>query len=466
MSTLTLSGTFIDEIKIREAIERTAAPSKEAVMDVLSKGLSLQGLGLEETAVLLNAKGEEAREAIFDVAAHIKETIYGDRLVFFAPLYLSNYCVNDCGYCGFHSSNRSGRKKLTFDEIRSEVERLIEMGHKRLLLEAGEDPANNPIEYVLDAIDTIYSVRTPRGEIRRLNVNIAATSVENYRRLKDKGIGTYQLFQETYHRETFARLHRGPKADYLRQLYAMDKAFEAGIDDVGLGVLFGLYDWRFEVLALVSHAEYLSAAFGVGPHTISVPRFRPAPSVGYAPSYPVSDEDFLRLIAVLRIAVPYTGMIITTRESPLIRETAFRIGISQTSAASTTTPGGFALKENSSGRGVEQFTLSDKRTLDEIAISVMKQGYTPSFCTACYRKKRTGSVFMDLAKPGDIHEFCAPNSILTLLEYLEDIASPESRALGLEIIRKSLDGIENPAIREATEEKIERIKKGERDLYF
>lgn len=465
MSTLTLSGTFIDEIKIREAIERTAAPSKEAVMEVLSKGLSLKGLGLEETAVLLNAKGEEAREAIFDVAAHIKETIYGDRLVFFAPLYLSNYCVNDCGYCGFHSGNRSERKKLTSEEIRSEVERLIEMGHKRLLLEAGEDPANNPIEYVLDAIDTIYSVRTPRGEIRRLNVNIAATSVENYRRLKDKGIGTYQLFQETYHRETFGRLHRGPKADYLRQLYAMDKAFEAGIDDVGLGVLFGLYDWRFEVLALVSHAEYLSAAFGVGPHTISVPRFRPAPSVGYAPAFPVSDEDFLKLIAVLRIAVPYVGMIITTRESPGIRETAFRIGISQTSAASTTTPGGFALKGRE-GRGVEQFSLSDKRTLDEIAISVMKQGYTPSFCTACYRKKRTGSVFTDLARPGDIHEFCAPNSILTLLEYLEDIASPESRALGLEIIRKTLDGIENPAVREATEKKIERIKKGERDLYF
>ncbi|HXI10436.1 MAG TPA: [FeFe] hydrogenase H-cluster radical SAM maturase HydG [Thermodesulfobacteriota bacterium] len=465
MSTVTFSGTFIDERRISEAIERHSAPSKEAVAEALSRGRKLKGLSLEDAAVLVNARGEEARKAIFETAESIKETIYGDRLVFFAPLYLSNYCVNDCGYCGFHAGNRSGRKKLTMDEIRSEVCRLIEMGHKRLLLEAGEDPANNPIEYVLEAIDTIYSVKTPKGEIRRLNVNIAATTVENYRQLKEKGIGTYQLFQETYHRETFDRLHRGPKADYTRQLYAMDKAFEAGIDDVGLGVLFGLYDWRFEVLALVSHAEYLSAAFGVGPHTISVPRFRPAPSVGFAPSYPVSDGDFLKLIAVLRIAVPYTGMIITTRESPEIRETAFRIGISQTSAASTTTPGGFAIRENG-GRGVEQFTLSDKRTLDEIAISVMKQGYTPSFCTACYRKNRTGSVFMDLAKPGDIHEFCAPNSILTLLEYLEDIASPESRALGMEIIKKSLDGIENPAIREATEEKIERIKKGERDLYF
>ncbi len=466
MTTGTLSGTFIDERRIKEAIEKFANPSKETVAGILSKGRALAGLNLEETAVLLNAKGEGSREAIFDTAAHIKKTIYGDRLVFFAPLYLSNYCVNDCGYCGFHSSNRSERKKLTFDEIRSEVERLIEMGHKRLLLEAGEDPANNPIEYVLDEIDTIYSVRTAKGEIRRLNVNIAATSVENYRRLRNKGIGTYQLFQETYHRETFDRLHRGPKADYLRQLYAMDKAFEGGIDDVGLGVLFGLYDWRFEVLALVSHAEYLSTAFGVGPHTISVPRFRPAPSVGFEPSFPVSDEDFLKLIAVLRIAVPYTGMIITTRERPEIRETAFRIGISQTSAASTTTPGGFALKGRSGGKGVEQFSLSDKRTLDEIAISVMKQGYTPSFCTACYRKKRTGSVFMDLARPGDIHEFCAPNSILTLLEYIEDIAGPESRALGMEIIRKSLDAIESPAIRKETEEKIERIKKGERDLYF
>jgi 2-iminoacetate synthase len=344
MRTGTQAGTFIDERRITEAIEKSANPSKETIGEVLSKGRALAGLSLEDTAVLLNAEGEDAREAIFDAAAQIKKTIYGDRLVFFAPLYLSNYCVNDCGYCGFHSSNRAERKKLTSGEIRFEVERLIEMGHKRLLLEAGEDPANNPIEYVLDAIDTIYSVRTGKGEIRRLNVNIAATSVENYRRLKDKGIGTYQLFQETYHRNTFDRMHRGPKADYLRQLYAMDKAFEAGIDDVGLGVLFGLYDWRFEVLALVSHAEYLSKVFGVGPHTISVPRFRPAPSVGFEPSFPVSDEEFLKLIAVLRIAVPYTGMIITTRERAEIRETAFHIGISQTSAASTTTPGGFALK--------------------------------------------------------------------------------------------------------------------------
>jgi len=460
------TATFIDHRRITETIEKCPDPSKEEVFDALSKGRELKGLTLEETAVLINAKGEEAGKAIFDTAERIKETIYGDRLVFFAPLYLSNYCVNDCGYCGFHASNGSERKKQTLEEIRFEVERLIEMGHKRLLLEAGEDPANNPIDYILEAIDAIYSVKTPKGEIRRLNVNIAATTVENYRQLKAKGIGTYQLFQETYHRETFDRIHRGPKADYSRQLYAIDRAFQAGIDDVGLGVLFGLYDWRYEVLALVAHAEYLFKNFAAGPHTISVPRFRPAPSVAFAPPRPVSDEDFLKLIAVLRIAVPYTGMIITTRESPEIRQKAFRIGISQTSAASTTTPGGVAIKELGGGKGVEQFSLSDKRSLDEIAMSVMKQGYTPSFCTACYRKNRTGSVFMDLARPGEIHEFCAPNSILTLLEYLEDIASPESRSLGMEIIRKSLNGIESSAMRQATEEKMERIKRGERDLFF
>lgn len=455
--------TFIDERRIGSALEKSAKPSKEAVTELLAKGRSLAGLAPEEAAVLINAEGEEARAAIFETATRIKNAIYGDRLVFFAPLYLSNYCVNDCAYCGFHSSNGAVRKKLTMDEIKGQVRLLIEMGHKRLLLEAGEDPAHNPIDYVLEAIDAIYSVRTGKGEIRRLNVNIAATTAENYRLLKARSIGTYQLFQETYHRPTFERLHRGPKGDYRRQLYAMDKAFEAGIDDVGLGVLFGLYDWRFEALGLISHAEYLSKAFGVGPHTISVPRFRPAASVELTPGFPVSDEDFLKLIAVLRIAVPYTGMIITTRERPEIREAAFRTGISQTSAASSTTPGGFGQKGE---RGVEQFALSDKRTLDEIAISVMKQGYTPSFCTACYRKKRTGGTFMDLAKPGDIQEFCTPNSILTLFEYIEDIASPESKALGIEIIRKSLESIENPTIKEETEKKLERIRRGERDLYF
>lgn len=458
-----MSDTFINEERLHIILEKSKNPTKEAVAELLAKGRRLEGLTVDETAVLVNVEDTALVKDIFETASHIKNAIYGDRLVFFAPLYLSNYCVNNCAYCGFHADNKAPRKKLTRDEIREQVRCVIDMGHKRLLLEVGEDYKNNPIEYVLEAIDTIYSVKTDKGEIRRLNVNIAATSVENYRRLKEKGIGTYQLFQETYHRPTFKKLHKGPKSDYERQLYAMDKAFEAGIDDVGIGVLFGLYDWRFEVLGLISHAEYLSKTFGIGPHTISIPRFRPAASVNMTAAYPVSDEDFLKLIAILRIAVPYTGMILTTRERPEIREIAFSIGISQTSAASSTSPGGFGKGKS---QNVEQFELSDKRSLDEIAVSIMKQGYTPSFCTACYRKSRTGSTFMDLAKPGDIQEFCQPNSVLTLMEYLEDYASPESITLGIEIIRKSLETMENDAIRRQTEERLERIKHGERDLYF
>lgn len=460
-----MAGTFIDEQRIRGALRKAVKPSKDEVARLLAKGKRLEGLAIEEAALLLNAGGDQAISGIFETAAFIKNAIYGDRLVFFAPLYLSNYCVNDCGYCGFHASNKAGRRKLSMDEIRAEACRLIDMGHKRLLIEAGEDPVNNPIDYILEAIDAIYSVRTSKGWIRRLNVNIAATTVENYRLLKAKGIGTYQLFQETYHRPAFEKMHKGPKGDYARQLYALDNAFKGGIDDVGIGVLFGLYDWRFETLGLIAHAEYLSKTFGVGPHTISVPRFRPAASVEMRPDFLVKDDEFLRLIAVLRIAIPYTGMIITTRERPEIRKAAFRIGISQTSAASSTTPGGQS-RPGGKGDSVEQFELSDKRSLDEIAISVMKQGFTPSFCTACYRQNRTGSVFMELAKPGDIHEFCQPNSILTLFEYIEDIASPEGKALGMEIIKKSIEGIENPSMKKQTLERLERIKQGERDLYF
>ena len=453
------NDTFIDEQRLTDAIGRASAPSPGELSTVLAKGRALQGLTIEEAALLMSASGEEALQAIFDTASYIKNTIYGGRLVFFAPIYLSNFCVNECAYCGFHAGNGAPRKKLTMDEIRRETTRLIEMGHKRLLLESGEDPVNNPIDYVLEAIDAIYSVKTPMGEIRRINVNIAATTADNYRALKGKGIGTYQLFQETYHRPTFEKMHRGPKGDYRRQLYAMDGAFNSGIDDVGLGVLFGLYDWRFETLGLISHAEYLSKTFGVGPHTISVPRFRPAHSVDLMPEHPVADENFLKLIAILRIAIPYTGMIITTRERPDIRKAAFDTGISQASAASSTAPAG-------AGSRVAQFELSDKRSLDEIAISVMKQGLTPSFCTACYRRQRTGSAFMDLAKPGDIRDFCKPNSILTLLEYLEDAASAEGKALGMEIIEKSLESMGDTPMRKETEERLERIKRGERDLYF
>ena len=454
---------FIDETRIKEMLAGNQQPSPLEARSILEKGRTLAGLSPEEAAVLIKVTGKAVLDEIFNTASYIKQTIYGDRLVFFAPLYVSNYCVNDCGYCGFHASNPSPRKRLTMEEIREQTGRIIGMGHKRVLLEAGEDERNNPIEYALDAIDAVYSVKKGSGEIRRINVNIAATTVGNYRRLKERKIGTYQLFQETYHRPTYEGIHKGPKRDYMRQLHALDNAFEAGIDDVGLGVLFGLYDWRFEVLSLITHTKYLQERFGAGPHTISVPRFRPADTVDLRPTHPVSDDDFLKLIAILRIAVPYTGMIITPRERPEIRKMAFHIGISQTSAASSTSPGGFGRDGKS---GVEQFEISDRRSLDETAISIMKDGFTPSFCTACYRTGRTGSSFMDLAVPGDIHQFCQPNSVLTLMEYIKDYASEEGSRLGMETIARSLCSMENPAIRLQTEERLERIKKGERDIFF
>lgn len=458
-----MEHSFIDENRLKGLLQGDAQPSASETSAILQKGRTLAGLSTEEVAALIKVTDKGLLDEMFDTALFVKQAIYGDRLVFFAPLYVSNYCVNDCGYCGFHASNPSPRKKLTIDEIREQTGRIISMGHKRLLLEAGEDAGNNPIDYILDAIDAVYSVKKDNGEIRRINVNIAATTVDNYRRLKEREIGTYQLFQETYHRPTYEAMHRGPKRDYLRQLHALDKAFEAGIDDVGLGVLFGLHDWRFEALALVTHAKYLQERFGAGPHTISVPRFRPAETVDFVPAHPVSDDDFLKIIAILRIAVPYTGMIITTRERPEIRKRAFQIGISQTSAASATSPGGFGADGKT---GVEQFEISDRRSLDETAVSIMKDGFTPSFCTACYRKGRTGSSFMDLAIPGEIHHFCQPNSVLTLMEYIEDYASEEGRALGMEAISRSLGSMDNHAIRMQTEERLDRIKKGERDIFF
>ena len=454
---------FINEEKLLQLASQSGEPNISKVEKILEKGRKLEGLTVEETALLLQVQDQDALNDIFDTAAFIKKSIYGDRLVFFAPLYLSSYCVNDCSYCGFHASNEASRKKLSMDEIKEQTARLIEMGHKRLLLEFGEDPNHNDIDYICDAIKAIYSVKRDDGEIRRVNVNIAATSVQDYKRLKARGIGTYQLFQESYHKATYESVHRGPKGDYFRQLFAMDRAFEAGLDDVGLGVLFGLYDYRFELLALITHADYLQKKYGVGPHTISVPRFRPAASVEMSAPEPVSDEDFLKLIAILRIAVPYTGIIITTRESAEIREKAFSIGVTQTSAASCTSPGGFGKKSTDEP---EQFELSDKRSLDEIAISVMKQGFTPSFCTACYRKNRTGEAFMEIARPGDIHQFCRPNGVLTLMEYIEDHASEEGIRLGLETIKRDLEDIDSAALRKKTEDRLGRIRNGERDIYF
>ena len=407
----------------------------------------IKGIEKDEIEELLAISGPAELQKIFKRAAKVKQEIYGERLVFFAPLYLSNYCVNDCAYCGFHGRNNSlERRKLTLDEIGDQAKILVAMGHKRILLECGEDPVNNDIEYVVSAMERIYTTG-----IRRINVNIAATTVENYRQLKAAGIGTYQLFQETYHRITYEKIHRGPKADYDRQITAHERAFQAGIDDFGIGVLFGLYDYKHEVISLIAHVKRLEEKLGVGPHTISVPRFRPAQSVAFQPPSPVSDEDFLKLIAVLRLAVPYTGLILSTRESPKIRARAFALGISQASAAS---------------RVMGQFKTADERSLEEVVQSVLEQGFLPSFCTACYRRGRTGEKFMELARPGEIHAFCRPNGLLTFAEYLEDYGRNGLYAKGYKIINYYLGQIENESMRLQTKEKLAKIQAGERDLYF
>ena len=353
------------------------------------------------------------------------------------------------------------RKKLTLDEVEEQTRVLINMGHKRLLLEFGEHPIETPIDYVVDVIKRIYSIKEGKGDIRRVNVNIAATTVEDYKKLKDVGIGTYQLFQETYHKPTYKKLHKGPKADYERQLFAHDRAFEAGIDDVGLGVLYGLYDWRFDTLALISHGQYLDRTYGVGPHTFSVPRLQPAETVKDKWPYAVSEEEILKIIAILRLSVPYTGMIISTRERPEIRAKAFEIGISQTSAASCTSPGGYGKNTD-----LKQFSLSDERSVDEVIESILDEGLLPSFCTACYRLGRTGQDFMDIAKPGEIHNFCRPNAILTLKEYLEDYASPSVKKKGEAIIKKYTKQIPSEEVRKKTQKRLKQIEAGERDLYF
>jgi 2-iminoacetate synthase len=454
-----LAKTLSDIPKI---LKKTANPSESRVNAILEKARRKKGISLEEAGFLVNSLKGSAIRKIYKVASGIKQEIYGERLVFFAPLYISDYCVNDCDYCNFHGRNKKiSRKRLSLDEIGEQTKFLINQGHKRILLELGEDARQNDINYLVKAIRKIYSVKTPKGNIRRVNVNIAATTVKDYRALKSANIGTYQLFQETYHKPTYEKIHRGPKADYNRQITAHMRAFEGGLDDVGLGVLFGLYDWKYETLALIAHTQYLDKTFGVGPHTISVPRFCPAESVNYTPEYPVSDDDFLKLIAVLRIAVPYTGMIISTRESPEIRKKVFHIGISQASAGSVTTTGGYG--------GIKtqpQFSIHDGRSLYEVINDVIKQDMIPSFCTACYRIGRTGKRFMDMAKPGDIHRFCRPNAIMTFAEYLADFTDGKIKQRGQKLIQKYLNQIEDRKIRLETEKRLQKIKEGTRDIYF
>ncbi len=436
--------------------------------EILEKGALCKGLTHREAALLLSAEDPEIRRRTADLARQIKLRFYGKRIVLFAPLYLSNYCVNGCTYCPYHAKNKTiPRRKLTQEEIRDEVIALQDMGHKRLALETGEHPLLNPIEYVLESIKTIYGIRHKNGAIRRVNVNIAATTVENYRKLHDAGIGTYILFQETYHKENYEKLHpKGPKSDYAYHTEAMDRAMEGGIDDVGLGVLFGLNTYMYDFTGLMMHAEHLEAVHGVGPHTISVPRICPADdvSVGDFPDA-VPDETFLHLIAVARIAVPYTGIIVSTREKEGVRKKALEAGVSQISGGSRTTVGGYA--DEVSAEHSEQFEVSDHRTLDEVIKWLLDEGHIPSFCTACYREGRTGDRFMQLCKNGQIANCCGPNALLTLQEYASDYATEETREAAEEMIREQIPGIPNPKTRAIATERLTAIREeGKRDFRF
>ena len=464
------AAEFIHDGEIRATLEygREHRNDRALIEEILAKAEEGKGISHREAAVLIEVEDKDIEERIFNIARRLKERIYGNRIVMFAPLYLSNYCVNGCVYCPYHAKNRTiPRRKLTQEEIRREVIALQDMGHKRLALETGEHPLQSPIEYVLESIDTIYSIHHKNGAIRRVNVNIAATTVENYTKLKDAGIGTYILFEETYDREAYERLHpTGPKSDWAYHTEAMDRAMLGGIDDVGVGALFGLSNYRYDVVGILMHAEHLEARFGVGPHTISVPRIRPADDID-PKDFPdaVTDEVFRRIVAVLRIAVPYTGMIVSTRESKRSRELVLDVGVSQLSGGSKTSVGGYA-------EGVEdaeesaQFDISDNRTLDEIIAWLLELGYLPSFCTACYREGRTGDRFMSLAKRGLIGNCCAPNALMTLAEYLEDYASPRVKLLGKQMIASQTPIIPSEKVRQITERNLEAIINGKRDFRF
>ena len=440
----------------------------ELIDQILEKAKERKGLNHREASVLLACDNKEKIEEMYQLAQQIKQDFYGNRIVMFAPLYLSNYCINGCVYCPYHISNRHiARKKLTQEEIRREVIALQDMGHKRLALEAGEDPKNNPIEYILESIKTIYSIKHKNGAIRRVNVNIAATTVEEYRMLKDAGIGTYILFQETYHKESYEKLHPyGPKSNYAYHTEAMDRAMEGGIDDVGLGVLFGLEMYRYEFAGLLMHAEHLEAAHGVGPHTISVPRIKRADDIDpTAFDNGIDDETFAKICALIRICVPYTGMIISTRESQSVREKVLKRGVSQISGASRTSVGGYSTEEPEEENS-EQFDVSDKRTLDEVVKWLMELGCIPSFCTACYREGRTGDRFMSLCKSGQIQNCCQPNALMTLKEYLMDYASEDTKRIGEELIKAELENIPKEKVKEICKENLAKIEQGIRDFRF
>jgi len=460
------SVPIIDPKGIDEILADAARPDPARVREILARAAGLNGLAPRDVAALAAVTDPELLHEIFETARTVKETVYGRRLVVFAPLYISNLCGNECLYCAFRASNPEiVRRALTQEEIAHEVAILEDQGHKRILLVAGESYPKEGFRYVLDSIATVYGVKSGRGEIRRVNVNVAPLEPEEFRELKKAGIGTYQLFQETYHPEVYRRVHLGGrKRDYAWRITAIDRAMEAGIDDVGIGVLFGLGEWRWEIQALLQHIGYLEGRFGVGPHTISVPRLEPATGSDIAthPPHAVDDTDFRRIVAILRLAVPYTGIIMSTRETPRMRRETFALGVSQISAGSRTNPGGYA--EEGHEEDGSQFSLGDHRPLDEVIRDVAEMGYVPSFCTGCYRLGRTGKDFMDLAKPGDIRAHCDPNAASTFLEYLEDYASPETREIGLRCIERLLATMA-PSARRGTEEMLRRVGSGERDVY-
>lgn len=464
---------FINHEEILESLEyaKSNKGNKELIEGILDKANRAKGLTHREAAVLLECEDKELIDRMFKMAEDIKKRFYGNRIVMFAPLYLSNYCINGCVYCPYHLKNKTiARKKLTQEEIKREVIALQDLGHKRLALEAGEDPKNNPLEYILESIKTIYSIKHKNGAIRRVNVNIAATTVEDYRKLKEAGIGTYILFQETYNKESYEKLHpTGPKHDYAYHTEAHDRAMEGGIDDVGLGVLYGLSTYKYELVGILMHAEHLEARFGVGPHTISVPRLRPANDIDVS-DFPeaLSDEIFQKIVAIIRLAVPYTGMIVSTRESQKTREKVLHLGVSQISGASSTSVGGYADRAEGISEEVTsaQFDVDDDRTLDEVVNWLLDMNYIPSFCTACYREGRTGDRFMSLCKNGQIANCCQPNALMTLKEYLEDYASDSTKKVGEELISKEVKKIPKDKVRNIVEERLVKIANGERDFRF
>lgn len=459
--------TFIDEDRINALIKDTSKPSTSDIKNILEKAKELKGLTLEEAAILLNIDDAEQSDLLFKTALSIKQEIYGNRMVLFAPLYTSNYCANNCLYCAFRMENKEiERKCLTIDEVKSEVKLMLEQGHKRILMLMGEHPTKSSFDYFIECINAAYSVTDSKGSsIRRINIEVAPLTPEEFRRLNDVQIGTYIVFQETYHRETYDKMHpTGKKKDYEWRLNVMDRALENGLHDVGIGALFGLYDYKFETLGLLAHAKHLDDKFGVGPHTISIPRIefaKNAPCAETVP-HPVADMDFKKIVAVLRCSVPYTGIILSTRENAAMRTELMNLGVSQISAGSRTDPGGYGREEHESG----QFSLNDTRSTGEVIRSVIEEGFVPSFCTGCYRRGRVGKDFMDMAKPGLIKLHCQPNALLTLKEYLIDYADEKTRSLGEDLISRELETIPEKGRRDATEKNLLLIEKGERDIYF